>query len=328
VTATVGENNPQLFSGLQGHTMGQVQAVATAEVVQLPLPACIYALNQTNTQDEVVVSGGGQISSPDCGIVDNSSNSKALETNGGGTIKVGFIKIVGGFNSTGNSTISPTPTTGIPAVSDPLASLPAPTATTPCAYTNLSLSGGTTQLYGGTYCGGIKISGGAVVNFNPGVYYIYGGGFTVSGGSGAVTSSTTGGNGSGGVMFFNTDGHGNSGLATSTNYGVVSFTGGLSVSLSAPTSGTYSGILFFKDRLVTASNNSDVISGNTKPILSGTLYFPGENLTFSGSAGLGAYTASNSPAIVVGSFTVTGSAFDIQNGTGSTSQFKFATLVQ
>jgi Flp pilus assembly protein TadG len=93
VTATVGENNPQLFSGLQGHTMGQVQAVATAEVVQLPLPACIYALNQTNTQDEVLVSGSGVLSSPDCGIVDNSSNSKALEASGGGKIQVGFIKI-------------------------------------------------------------------------------------------------------------------------------------------------------------------------------------------------------------------------------------------
>src|SRR5277367_1852160 len=42
VTAYVQESNPQLFSGLAGNTQGQIQAVATAEVVQLPMPYCIY----------------------------------------------------------------------------------------------------------------------------------------------------------------------------------------------------------------------------------------------------------------------------------------------
>jgi Flp pilus assembly protein TadG len=333
VTATVGETNPQLFSGLLGNTSGQIQAVATAEVVQLPLPYCIYALNQTASQSIFVTGSNSSILSPDCGIADNSSSSTALVVSGNAQVRTGFIKIVGGYQLQGQSVISPTPLTGVGSITDPLATLADPPTPTACDQgVNYNKSqppsgGGAWQLLPGTYCGGINIGGQVSAVFAPGIYYIYGGGITFQNNSGSITNTTTGGTGLGGVMFFNTDGHGVSGLPTS-NYAPLLITGQTNVTLNAPTTGTYSGVLFFKDRLVSSSNNTDSIQATTKPNLTGTLYFPGDNLTFTGQSGVGLSTGANSPAIIADTFTVNGGGFAIQTGNSSTTQFKFAALVQ
>jgi hypothetical protein len=172
----------------------------------------------------------------------------------------------------GGSSISPLPTTGVASVSDPLANLAAPSVGS-CNYTSYSVSGGATKtLSPGVYCNGISISGGADVVFNPGTYILEGGGLQLSGGctiSGA------------GVMFYNTAGSG-------YGYGAVSFSGGTHDVLSAPTSGTYAGILFFQDRTISSPAASS-FSGGASAILNGTLYFPTSTLTYSGGTGT-AYT--------------------------------------
>jgi len=332
VTAYVHESNPQLFSGLAGNTNGQIQAVATAEVVQLPLPYCIYALNRTVTQAVFVTGSNSLINSPDCGIADNSSSSTALVVSGNAQIKTGFIKIVGGYQLQGQSTISPTPVTGVGTITDPLASLPAPPTPTTCTATNYNVSqppGGTVYLYPGTYCGGINLGGQTNFVFYNGIYYVYGGGITFQTNSATITNQSQGSGDIGGVVFFNTVGSGISALGSTTySYAPVLITAQGNITLNAPTSGTYSGVLFDKDRLVSSSNNTDQIQGNTKPNLTGTLYFPGDNLTFTGQSGVGISTAANSPAIIADTFTVNGGGFAIQTGNGSITQFKFATLVQ
>jgi Flp pilus assembly protein TadG len=330
VTALVQESNPQLFSGLAGNTHGQVQAVATAQVVQLPLPYCIYALNQTVPSAVFVTGSNSSIVSPDCGIADNSSSSTALVVSGNAQVRTGFIKIVGGYQLQGQSTISPTPVTGVGSISDPLGSLPAPPAPTSCTKTNYNVSqppGGTVTLLPGTYCGGINLGGQTNFVFTNGIYYVYGGGITFQTNSATVTNQAGGTGDIGGVMFFNTDGHGITGLPAS-NYAPMLMTAQGNITLNAPTSGPYSGVLFYKDRLVSSSNNTDQIAGNTKPNLSGTLYFPGDNLVFTGQSGLGISTGANSPAIIADTFTVNGGGFAVTTGNGSISQFKFAALVQ
>jgi len=329
VTATVAENNPQLFSELFGNAHGQVQAVATAEVVQLPLPYCIYTLNATSTQSLFVSGSNSSIIDADCGIAVDSNSSTALVVNGAGTIRTGFIKVVGGYSNSG-STLSPTPTTGVASIADPLASLASPSAPSSCTQTTYNKSqppsgGGAWQLTPGTYCGGINIGGQNVdAVFAPGIYYIYGGGVTFQSTGGTVTNTTTG---IGGVMFFNTDGHGISGLATSS-YAPLTISGQTTVTLNAPTSGTYTGILWMKDRLVSSANNTDQINATNKPTLNGTLYMPGDDLLFTGQSGVAMTTGTNSPAIIADKFTVNGGGFSLQTGTGNISQFKFAALVQ
>ena len=328
-TATLTESNPQLFSGLLGNTTGQIQAVATAEVVQLPLPYCIYTLNQTKSQSLYVTGSNSSISLTNCGIGDNSSSSTAVVVSGNASVSAGFVKVVGGYQIQGQSTINPTPTTGATAVADPLINLPAPPTPTSCTQTNYNKSqppsgGGAWQLTPGTYCGGINIGGQVSAVFAPGIYYIYGGGVTFQNNSATITNTT---GGIGGVMFFNTAGVGVSGLPTSS-FAPLLITGQTNVTLNAPTSGTYSGVLFYKDRLVSSSNNTDSIQATDKPNLTGALYLPGDNLTFTGQSGVGLTTSNNYPGIIADTFTVNGGGFAIQNGPAGTGTLKFAALVQ
>jgi hypothetical protein len=54
------------------------------------------------------------------------------------------------------------------------------------------------------------------------------------------------------------------------------------VSLSAPTSGTYSGILFFGDRADT-SGTSNTFNGDATSRLTGDLYFPSQPVSYQGN---------------------------------------------
>jgi Putative Flp pilus-assembly TadE/G-like len=320
VTATVTETNPQIFSALLGHQYGQVAVQSTAQVIQPPLPACIYALNQSASNAVLVSGSNSYIQSTSCGIAVNSSSSTALVVSGNANVTSAFEKIVGGFQIQGQSSISPTPVTGVSHFADPLVALAAPPPPTKCDYTNYNNQNGppnspAVTLAPGTYCGGIYVGGSANVTFNPGVYYVYGGGITFN-----SSNSTAVGTG---VTFFNTDGHGVSGLPTS-NFAPITISGQPNVTLSAPSTGTYNGVLFFKDRTVSSANNNDQINGSSQPKLTGTIYLPGDKLTLTG----GVSTGQNQPSIIADTILVNGGGVIVQTTTSGTSQSKFVALVQ
>ena len=64
--------------------------------------------------------------------------------------------------------------------------------------------------------------------------------------------------------------------------GNVTLNGNLTMTLAAPTSGPFSGILFFGDRDATAETIR--INGNASTTLKGAVYFPTGNLNFTGSS--------------------------------------------
>lgn len=66
--------------------------------------------------------------------------------------------------------------------------------------------------------------------------------------------------------------------------GTISLNGGGKVNMTAPTSGTYAGILMYQDRR--AGTGTNTINGNNKSMLSGALYFPKQELQINGSADL------------------------------------------
>ena len=105
------------------------------------------------------------------------------------------------------------------------------------------------------------------------MYVLQGGGFVVGGG--ATVAGT-------GVTFFLT------GTSTNAlfNYGPVNLSGGTVVQLSAPTSGTYVGMLFYQDSSAygaTSSSASSFTAGSTS-YFQGALYFPTTPVTYSGGA--------------------------------------------
>ena len=207
---------------------------------------CVYAMNP-KASDSLHVDGGGVITSA-CGVAVNSSSPTAAIING--TLSAPTVDIVGGYSGTIKS---PKITTGIKPVSDPLFYLPAPSwVLGTCDYTNKTINSGTVTLSKGVYCGGITISGSAAVTFSAGTYILMGGGLTISG-TGTVSGT--------GVTLYNT---GNALYP----YKPVQIDNP-AVTLTAPTSGVFAGILFFQDRSI-VSTAPNTLAG----AFAGALYFP------------------------------------------------------
>jgi hypothetical protein len=135
------------------------------------------------------------------------------------------------------------------------------------------------------------------------MYVLQGGGFTVSGG-GTATGS--------GVTFF-LAGTSTNGLF---NFGPVALSGGSTVQLTAPTSGTYVGILFYQDSSAYGASSSSPSSftGGSTSFFQGSLYFPTTPVTYSGGA-MAQYTIIDASSITVsGGATLNSNYSSLQGG--------------
>ena len=148
----------------------------------------------------------------------------------------------------------------------------------------------------GVYCNGIQASGQAVLNFAPGNYILNGGGLKIS-------SSNVTLNGSG-VFFYNT--------SSGYSFGTVVITGGANINLSAPSSGTYKGVLLFQDRSINSSA-VNAFGGGSNEILSGTVYLPNGQLDFKG----GSDTQSLTMALIAYDVNIAGNAYLKKDTTGN-----------
>jgi len=274
VEAIVTKPEPTYFLRVLGVSTISVSARAVA--YEGNGPNCIYVLNPTASG---AFSANGNVTvASRCGLLVDSSSSSGLSIVGNVSITAPTIGVVGGYSAGGSSTLTPTPKTGVIAASDPLAYVAAPTVGS-CAHTNFSLSGNNGssgspyQLYAGTYCGGITVHGNAVLNFNAGTYVLAGGGMTTSGNT---TMTGTG------VTFYNTTGTG--------GYGAISFAGNSTTNLSAPTSGSLTGILFFQDRSIPSTDAASTITGNSSSTFDGAIYFATTALTFVGNSSASGYS--------------------------------------
>ena len=283
VEVIVSEPNPTTFVGMITGT-NSVTVAARAVGGTSAGKGCVYALNTTGQAIEDT--GSGNISLPSCGILDNSSsdtgNNEALVNTGSGTITASSILVVGGYSESHLNSISPTPTTGAIPVSDPLSGLVAPSFNAASCLSDPNVNSTTTigpASSGGTICyNGLTISAGSgTVTLNPGIYVINGK-LSLTG-SATVTGT--------GVTFY-----------LPSNGDQISMTESGPVTLSAPTSGTYNGILFFQGR---SDTTAITISASGASTIEGIVYAPKANLSLSGSAGSSFYAS-----VVVGSITFTG----------------------
>jgi len=172
----------------------------------------------------------------------------------------------------------------VPAMVDPLAYVPAPTVG-PCTVNSFVASSSQT-INPGVYCDGIQVKNNSTLTMNPGLYIIAGSGLQTN--AGTTIQGT-------GVTIYNTQ------VPSGAGYKAISMNGGSTIKLSAPTSGTYEGILFFADRNMAPVLN--LINGNNASDIVGALYFPNSYLAFSGNSSTTSYTE-----IVARTLTITGNA--------------------
>lgn len=279
VEVIISKDQPVWFMSLFGHNTMTVTARSVSTLANNS--NCIYALGTSGT--DLTFSNGAQLDMSDCNIYGESTDAADFSASGGSHVTAGAINLVGGSSISGGAHVSPTPVTGVTALSDPLGYLSAPTfSTSSClADPNPGWKGGTfgPSVSGGTICyNGFTVSNGGSVTFSPGTYIING---TLSFNGGSTVTGT-------GVTFYLPPG-------ASLNIG-----NGTNFSLSAPTSGTYNGILFYQDR---SNKTSESLVGGSKSYLEGILYFPDANLTLNNGSSSTCYET-----IVTSSLTMEGGA--------------------
>jgi Flp pilus assembly protein TadG len=274
VQVDVSQTQPTYFMKVLGWSAVPVSTTAVA--VTLGSGSCVYALDPT--QPGALTVGGTATVSSSCGLYVDSNSSSALTVSGGGAITSSLVGVVGGTNINGGG--STPPSTGIAPFGDPLAYIPAPSfdPSSCSSFHNTTLNG---SINPGTFCGGISVSNGNTVTFNPGLYIIDGGGIKITGGT--VSGS--------GVTFYLT---GNNGSGSSpATYSGVTINGG-TVNLTSPCSssgGSIEGMLFFQDRaILPTSSNASTINGNAGSTFSGAIYFPTTSLSYAGTTGANMFT--------------------------------------
>lgn len=260
VTAKVTYTFPTLFLSVMGINTATIGATGS---VALRGVSCVICIMDPTANNALSISGNGTSLTLSGGVLEDNSNSpSSISVGSNGNFLNGGqgVYVIGGVSAPAG-TVSPAPTT-VSTVTDPLASLPVPSVTgtqtcltSPCSpgiYSSLAFNSGTWTL-------------------SPGIYVIAGGTFSIT--SNATVS------GSGVTVYLtcsaypspcNSGGQAGSAMTVSGNF-----------TLSAPTSGTYTGVAIFSDR-----NNTGGVSvgGQGSLSITGTIYAKSSGISFSGGA--------------------------------------------
>jgi hypothetical protein len=243
------------------------RAVATRGINQ----NCLYALGTTGT--DITVTNGVQIDFTGCNLYGNSTSNSDFSGSGGAHLTANNINLVGNQNVSNGAHINATVNTGTVPLSDPLGYLSPPSYSPSSCLAdpiNNQWFGGTKTIGpsgGGTVCyNGLQISQGDTVSLNPGTYIING---QLSFQGGATISGT-------GVTFY---------LPPGASLNIAN---GIAQTLTAPTSGTYNGVLFYQDR---QNSTAESLQGGASSSFEGIMYFPAANFTFTNGTNTTTYAA-------------------------------------
>jgi Flp pilus assembly protein TadG len=259
------------FMGLFTATPSTIEAAATAAIVQSG-EYCLIALYDGT--DAGVIAKGNPSLDLGCGIATNSRATSALDINGAARIRATPIAAVGGIQGgswyVGDTTLQPYSSK----IKDPFASIANPSAPTGCSESSvLQITGGTAEnpilidpslpQYSGRCWGSWDIQGYA--KLAPGNWYVNNGMLDIKG-------SLTGDN----VTL----------IMTGDNSSWTQ-NGGGKLSLTAPTSGEYKGIVIFRDRTAGNVVGKEIkINGGADLTLVGSIYGASTNFWIGGNAEL------------------------------------------
>lgn len=273
------------FSSMFMLTEPTISASATATIV----PSghyCVVSLENTSTTG--ITATGNATVDLGCGMITNSTSLTAAVATGSSDVTASPIAAVGGINASDNWGSGTVLQPFTLAQDDPFADVDPPTPTGCQKFSqwdtgNNNKPGGTVDLTskltaGGTYC--IKESSGTLtiqgnVTLPSGVYVLDSTSLKMTDNNASLTCHDC-------VFIMTTSG------TDMSKIGTVSLQGG-KLDLSNWTGDTYTGLMFYQDRRAqtcTSSQCQNLINGNSSSTLQGAAYFPSQQLTFNGTAGM------------------------------------------
>lgn len=252
----------------------EVRVEATAAIINLG-EFCVISLEDSTTSAGVTFTGSTSLDLG-CGVATNSRAPAAISAQGSSSISASPISAVGGVPSSGNYGPNTKLLPYSPPQEDPYADLPPPTVPSDCKprYTQNPNEAPPPfePTSSGVYCyRGMDIKG--TLTLPPNSVIIIDGG-TLDFGSQANVTGT-------GVTFILTSRNADTNPSQIAD---LSMNGSAVVDVTAPTSGTYAGVLFYQDRR--ASYGSTTVNGNSASRFQGSFYFPNRELNFRGAAGM------------------------------------------
>jgi Flp pilus assembly protein TadG len=253
------------FTGLVMGGPMRISARAVAEIVGNG-DYCVLALENTNTPGIPI--GGSATVNLGCGMMSNAPSTTSIIANGASFVTASPVAAVGNVPPGNYATGTVRQEYALP-LRDPYRNLPDP-PNIASSTNDARVQPNRSNTFGPRTYRNIDISGTAT--FNPGVYYVTG---SVNFGSQANVTSN-------GAVFILTA----TNVASNTsNVATVSMQAGARLNMTAPSTGTYAGILFYQDRR--ASNiATNIINGNSSSLLQGALYFPRQELQMNGTSGM------------------------------------------
>jgi autotransporter-associated beta strand protein len=286
-TGRLSDYNPTLIAGTLSVAAGARSA---------------YILN-THASGAVTATGNASVILPG-GLYVDSDSPTAIVANGHAQVNSGYaVQVVGGVSQSGSAQVTKT---GTPAgTADPLAALALPSPAGLTNYGAVNVSGTSSLTLNPGIYSSIQVSGHGSVTLNPGWYLLEGGGLSVSG-----NASLRGD----GILIFN-GGSSYNGVTDGGVYGSLSLGGNGTISLSAATSGPYSGVLIFQSR---GNTRAISLGGNSVAGLTGTIYAAAAAVGLSGNAQM-------TGSIVASTLSVTGNAGAFQLSSGSSSDYAAST---
>jgi hypothetical protein len=260
VTVRVYHKGNGFFGGIVPSTTNSLTVSARSSAAAMSSSSgaggCVYILDPRASQS--FLAGNDAQINLNCGLYVNSSantnnSSAAMYVTGSAFVQATTIQVVGSYYADNAGHASPAPSTGATAAADPFASLPSPTPAGTCSSGNFTAWQSSQYTPApGTYCG-FTLGNGMNAQLSAGTYIINGGTFSVQGGS---TLTATGG-----VLIYLTGG------------ATVNIANGATVTLSAQSSGSYQGVLFYQDRTM-SSPGASTLAGGANMTFTGSLYFP------------------------------------------------------
>jgi Flp pilus assembly protein TadG len=272
-------NQPRYFSVLWGSASTPITTRAVARGTWGSSGTGILVLDPS-LKDSLDASGTGAVTvTGGANVIVDSANAEAGRATGGGGLTAPQFLITGGYTGTFNGTVQ----TGVPPTPDPLAYLPVPDVPPLGTLTTVNVTDSKGKVIGhnytltpGRYTSLPNFVTGDTVTLEQasassagGIYYLDGCGFTSTGANIQMDPST-----SGGVMLYNNP------SGTSNSQGIAISGGSATISLSALTSGPYTGILFWQNRTATQTMS---ISGSGNTTLEGTFYTANALLKITGN---------------------------------------------